>query len=377
MSLGSPNKVVITISFNGNRILQPKKVFIRDETPSDFDSVGITSGDVYFQPDSREQSLLYHLVPHAKGDYVFGNTSIKYDGPLGLISRVHTFKTSQDIQVYPNLKEIEKFDLLARRGLLQQLGIRNLRLRGGGSEFESLREYVPGDEYRRIDWSATARRNKLISRQYEAERSQNIILAIDAGRTMLQPIQKMSKLDYVINTSLMLAYVAVQNDDKVGLFVFDADTRIFIPPAKSKTQTYRIMNALYNVEARMVESDYVAAFDDLATRWRRRSLFVLFTDLLDPDSSAGVLNAMTLVERRHKSVCVTVSDPNITESAALNPETEAEVYQKAVAMQTLHERKSAINVLKRRGVWSVDSPPASLSADLINRYMEIKARGGI
>jgi uncharacterized protein (DUF58 family) len=294
-----------------------------------------------------------------------------------LIARTHTFKTNEGVMVYPNLHEIEKFDLLARRGLLQQLGIKNLRLRGGGSEFESLREYVPGDEYRRIDWSATARRNKLISRQYEAERSQNIILAIDTGRTMLQPIQKMSKLDYVINTALMLAYVAVNGDDKVGLFVFDAETRIFIPPAKSKAQSYRIMNALYNVNARMTESDYVAAFDDLATRWRRRSLFVLFTDLVDPDSSAGILNAMSLVERRHRSICVTVSDPNIITSAALDPETEAEVYQKAVAMQTLHERKAAINILKRRGVWSVDSPPSSLSADLINRYMELKARSAI
>ena len=127
----------------------------------------------------------------------------------------------------------------------------------------------------------------------------------------------------------------------------------------------------------MTESDYQAAFNDITTRWRRRSLFVLFTDLIDPDSSTGVLSSLNVVERRHKTMCVTVSDPNITAAAALVPETGADVYQKSVAMQALHERKSAINILKRRGVWTVDSPPASLSADLINRYMELKARSAI
>jgi uncharacterized protein (DUF58 family) len=377
MSLASPNKVSVHVRFVGERVIQPNKVLVRDEPPLQFDKRDSTTLQLRFPGGSREQSFAYYLIPHAKGDYQFGDTSIQYDGPLGLIARTHTFKTEQPIKVYPNLHETEKFEILARKGLLEQLGIKNLRIRGGGSEFESLREYVSGDEYRRIDWSATARRNKLITRQYEAERSQNIILAIDIGRTMLQPIQKMSKLDYVINTALMLSYVASRSDDKVGLFVFDAETRIFFPPAKSKGQLYRIMNALYNVNARMTESDYVKAFDDLASRWRRRSLFVLFTDLVDPDSSAGVLNAMSIVERRHRSICVTVSDPNITASASLDPESEAQVYQKAVAMQILHERKAAINILKRRGVWSVDSPPASLSADLINRYMELKARSAI
>jgi uncharacterized protein (DUF58 family) len=172
----------------------------------------------------------------------------------------------------------------------------------------------------------------------------------------------------------MLAYVAAASDDKIGLMAFDADIRAFLPPAKSKAQVYQILENLYNLEARMVESDYKDAFLNLATRWRRRSLVVLFTDLVDPDSSAQILDAVPIIEGLHRVVCVTVSDPNITQAAKALPETGADVYQKAVAQQVLQERRQAITVLKRRGVWTIDSPPEDLSADLINHYLDLKSR---
>ena len=377
LSLGANNKVQVAVEFIGRRSAQPKYIVIRDEPPLAFDVIGDVSSRLLTGADEREIGFAYAVNPPAKGDFEFGNINVQYDGVLGLIARSHSFFAREEIKVYPNLRETEKFELLARRGLLQQLGIKNSRLRGAGSEFESLRDYVPGDEYRRIDWSATARRNKLISRQYEVEKSQNVIIAIDTGRTMLQPIGKMTKLDYVVNTALVLAYFAARSDDKVGLMVFDAETRAYMPPAKSRGQVSRITNELYNVNARMTESDYAAAFGDVVTRWRRRSLFVLFTDLIDPDSSAGILNAMPLLERQYKTIVVTISDPNLVQSAQLVPETEAEVYQKSVAMQALHDRRAAISVLKRKGIWTVDSPPAMLSADLINSYMEVKARASI
>ena len=236
---------------------------------------------------------------------------------------------------------------------------------------------MPGDEYKKIDWSATARRGKLITRQYEAERSQNIVLLLDTGRTMLQAVQKMAKLDYVVNTALMLAYVAASGDDKVGLMAFDADVRAYLPPAKSKAQVYAILESLYNLEARLVETDYRNAFENLSTRWRRRSLVVLFTDLVDPESSAQILDAVPMISDLHRVVCVTVSDPNILAAAAGTPTDGAGVYQKAVATQVLQERRAAITLLKRRGVWTLDSPPEDLSADLVNHYLDLKARSMI
>jgi uncharacterized protein (DUF58 family) len=200
---------------------------------------------------------------------------------------------------------------------------------------------------------------------------------LDTGRTMLQAVQKMAKLDYVVNTALMLAYVAASSDDKVGLMAFDAEIRAYLPPAKSKAQVYGILESLYNMDARMVETDYKAAFQNLSTRWRRRSLVVLFTDLVDPDSSAQILDAVPMIADQHRVVCVTVSDPNILAAAKSVPTDSAGVYQKAVATQVLQERRAAISILKRRGVWTIDSPPEDLSADLVNHYLDLKSRSMI
>ncbi len=374
LALGAPNAVTIEVR---NRTDAPLSLTIRDLPPPTFALDRAVEGRLLLPPDPRPVRFVYRVTPPAKGDFAFGDLYFQYPGRLGLVRRQAVMPARRAVKVYPNLVETAKYELLARRGRLQQLGIRAARVRGGGSEFESLREYVPGDEYKKIDWSATARRGKLISRQYEAERSQNIMLLLDTGRTMLQSVQKMAKLDYVVNTALMLAYVAAASDDKVGLMAFDADVRAYLPPAKSKAQIYGILESLYNLEARMVETDYKAAFQNLSTRWRRRSLVVLFTDLVDPDSSAQILDAVPMISDLHRVVCVTVSDPNILAAAKSVPTDSAGVYQKAVATQVLQERRAAITVLKRRGVWTIDSPPEDLSADLINHYLDLKSRSMI
>ena len=371
LALGVPNRVGVEAR---NRSAMTLRLRLRDQPPPTFALDSPAERVLTLPPDPRPVSFEYQATPPAKGDFVFGDFFWEYPGRLGLVRRQGRTAASEAVKVYPNLLEAAKYELLARRGRLMQLGIRTAKVRGGGSEFESLRDYVPGDEYKKIDWSATARRGKLITRQYEAERSQNIVLLLDTGRNMLQAIQKMAKLDYVVNTALMLAYVAAAGDDKVGLMAFDAEVRAYLPPAKSKAQVYGILESLYNLDARMVETDYKAAFQNLATRWRRRSLIVLFSDLVDPDSSAQILDAVPMLADNHRVVCVTVSDPNILAAAQSIPTDSAGVYQKAVATQVLQERRAAISVLKRRGIWTVDSPPEALSADLINHYLDLKAR---
>jgi len=374
LSLGAPNSVTIEAR---SRWPQTLRLRVRDLPPPVFALDRPAERLLTLPPGPASVRFTYTVTPPAKGDFAFGDLYFEYPGRLGLIRREGRAAAVQPVKVYPNLVETAKYELLARRGRLMQLGIRAAKVRGGGSEFESLREYVPGDEYKKIDWSATARRGKLISRQYEAERSQNIVLLLDTGRNMLQSVQKMAKLDYVVNTALMLAYVAAASDDKVGLMAFDAEVRVYLPPAKSKAQVYGILESLYNLNARLVETDYKAAFQNLATRWRRRSLIVLFTDLVDPDSSAQILDAVPMLADNHRVVCVTVSDPNILAAASSVPTDSAGVYQKAVAVQVLQERRAAISVLKRRGVWTLDSPPEDLSADLVNHYLDLKARSMI
>lgn len=190
ISLGAANPVTIEAR---NSSGQDLKVTVRDLPPQPFALDIPAESTLRLPPDPRPIRFIYHVTPPAKGDFTFGDLYLQYPGKLGLINRQGMVRAQRSVKVYPNLVETAKYELLSRRGRLMQLGIRTAKVRGGGSEFESLRDYVPGDEYKKIDWSATARRGKLITRQYEAERSQNILLLLDTGRTMLQPVQKMAK----------------------------------------------------------------------------------------------------------------------------------------------------------------------------------------
>ena len=353
----------------------PVHMVLREEPDHSLVENGLVEFKLVFRTSRRGSHLKYSICPKRKGDIAFGPIYAKFDGPWRLSTLVREFPAPDTISVYPGLTEMSTFDMLSRRGRLQQLGIKSARLRGGGSEFESLRDYVLGDEYRKMDWNATARRGKLITRQYEAERSQNILICLDTGRTMLQKTGEGTKLDHVIDTTLVLSNIARQAGDNVGLLVFDADVRSFIPPAKGAHQISLILRNLYKLEARLAETDYLAAFEHLRSRWRKRSLIILFTDLIDPDSSSHVANAIPILMGRYRVMCVIVSDPHVHAATVTVPDSLHDVYRHAAALQVLSDRTQAIGILKSMGVWVLDCNPDDLSADLVNRYLEIKERG--
>ncbi len=369
ISLGAENPVRVTVR---NPHTWPWRLTLHDEPP---EHVPNDFGDIVFdaKPGHR-QTISYRITPRARGDIYFGDLWIRVTGKLGLLARQHRFPAAQLVKVYPNLQEAAKFTLMARRGRLQQAGIRAARLVGAGREFESLRDYQRDDEYRRIDWKATARRGKLISRNYEVERSQNVILVLDVGRTMMAEIDGIAKLDYAVNAALLLAYVATLTDDKVGLLVFADTVQTWIAPAKGRGQVYRILDALYNAEARRAEPDYRGAFAYLAGRWRRRSLVVCFTDLWDPDSSRQTMLELASLQPRHLVACVTLMDTKVLRVAEAPIKAPQNVYEQGVALQVLEDRSCATTELQRRGVLVVDSPADKLSAALVNRYLEVKER---
>jgi uncharacterized protein (DUF58 family) len=291
-----------------------------------------------------------------------------------LVRAIRRYPSASPVKVYPNILEMAKFTLMARRGRLQQVGIRAARLVGAGREFESLREYQPDDEYRRIDWKATARRGKLISRQYEVERSQNVILVLDVGRTMMAEIDGIAKMDYAVNAALLLAYVASLTDDRIGLLVFADTVQTWLPPMKGRAQVYRILEALYNAKARRAESDYRGAMAYLSMHWRRRSLMVCFTDLWDPDSSRQTISELASLQPRHLVACVTLMDTKVQRCAETTIETASQAYEQAVALQMLEDRSRAVYDLQRKGILVVDTPAEKLSAALVNRYLEVKEK---
>ncbi len=368
---GEENAVKVRVRNGAGR---PLRVELRDSPPPNIPGESADSAFDFTVAPKGRHAAVYQITPNQRGDFRFGDIYLRVHGRFGLLRVAAQIPAAQNVKVYPSLARAAEFSLMAKRGRLQQSGIRAARLQGAGREFESLRDYEPDDEMRRIDWKATARRGRLISRQYEVERSQTVFLMLDVGRTMLAEIDGVPKLDYAIQAALLLAYVATQTEDRIGLMLFADGVKTYLPPKKGRAQVYAILEALYNVKATLIEPDYRAAFAELRMRWRKRSLVVCFTDLWDADSSRQAVAELATLQPRHLVAAVTLLDTKIQRSAERDSETIGAVYEKAVAGQALDERAKALGTLAQRGVLVVDSPAEKLSGDLINKYLEVKQR---
>lgn len=369
LSLGADNPITLTVR---NRSPRPITIAARDEPPDEF---GVDVRVVYGRVPPRQQwQTTYHVHPLRRGDYAFGKLNLRWPGPLGLIMRQGRADLDEAVKVYPNLLDVRRYDLLLRRNRLQELGLRSTRQFGEGTEFERLREYLPDDEYRRIDWKATARRHRPVTVEYQTERSQNVVALLDVGRMMQSPVAHMAKLDYVINAVLLLGYVASGKGDKVGMMSFAQDVRQYLAPRQGRGQFYRMLELLYAVEAEPVESDYRRALSYLATKQRKRSLIVIFTDLSGGVSMDALVSHVSVLARRSLPLVVTISDPDVVQAARQRPSDSQTVYQRAAAAQLLDERKVALDTLRNRGVLTLDVPANQLSIAVINRYLELKAK---
>ncbi len=372
LSLGAANRIELVLE---HMIDTPRRALLRDEPPPlcDYDQREFRCT---LSPDQSVR-VVYHLAPRYRGEARFEDVFLRVEGRFGLTARDYRLPAREVAPVYPNLLQMREYDLLRHRGRLQQMGFRQLRLRGQGSEFDALRDYTPDDEFRHIDWNATARRGKPIVRDYRAERSQHVMLMLDAGRNMLAEVEGKRKFDAVLNTALMLAYVATQMDDKVGALVFADEIELFSPPQRGKAQVGRLVDALHDAQPRLVESDYLYAATYLAKRWRKRSLIALFTDLIDPDASRMLLHAVSALRKQHLCVVITVADPRLHALSQQTPREPIDLYRRAVATQTLNDRLAAMRTLERLGVHCIDAEPDTLVANLVNYYLQVKARGGL
>jgi uncharacterized protein (DUF58 family) len=371
LSVATTNAISLRVR---NETAAPITITVRDEPPPEWAITEGTRQSDLALGAYEVKTLRYAVTPPARGNFPFGDVYARLPGPLGLIVRQGRISAAAEVPVLPNLRAVGDYELMLRRAHLVRTGARRTRVVGVGREFSALRDYTPDDEFRVIDWKATARRGKMTSRTFESERSQDILLLIDTGRLMRQEIAHTQKLDHVVSTALMLAHVAAEADDRVGLLTFADETRAWLPPRRGRAQVNDILDALYAARAEPLESDYRAAFRFLAARWRKRSLAVLFTDLADPESSAMLLAEIAQLARAHLVVCVVVRDPLVSGRARQMPDAPAEVYEKAVAEEVLADRRRALGILSRRGVLVVDAEPQELSAELVARYLHVKGR---
>jgi uncharacterized protein (DUF58 family) len=279
------------------------------------------------------------------------------------------------VRVYPNFRLAARMDLLGRRAHLVRTGLHALRRRGEGRTFESLRDYVQGDDTRHLDWKATARRGKPMVREYEVERHQNVFLMLDAGRMMTARVGPLTKLDYAVNAALLVAHAAVGQGDRVGLMVFADQVLAYLAPRGGKRQIPQVLEALYGVRPSLVEPDYAVAFRSLAAHRLQRALVVVFTDLVDAHASARLLRHVGALAPNHLPLLVAIADPALKRHARTAPATGGAVYRQAVARELLQDRAEALRAITARAGLALDVPPDGLNLAVVNRYLEVKRRG--
>jgi len=315
------------------------------------------------------------VVPVRRGrEHAAGAFVVDTIGPLGLGLRRGSVGLPWDAAVYPPLVTVRLRASVARAARRQQ-GVTPIRQLGEGRLFESLREWVPGDDLRHIDWKATAKRRKVITRQYEAERRQQVLLVLDTGRLLTAEIAGVSRLDYVVQAALELAYVATQHDDNVGVMAFANGVQHFVAPQRGRLGLKRVLDVLAAVEATLVEPDYPGAFRYLAARNRKRALTVLFTDVIDRFASDALVANVASLRPRHLPLAVTLRNPEVDDVAALRPETTRDAFRKAAAEELLRAREEALGRMRRAGVLVLDVPPERAAYAVVAKYLELKRRG--
>jgi uncharacterized protein (DUF58 family) len=315
------------------------------------------------------------VMPRRRGRERGGGFVVDSFGPLGLGLRRARFELPWDAAVYPPLVSVRLRASVARAQRRREQGITPLRQIGEGRLFESLREWVPGDDLRHIDWKATARRRKVIARQYEAERRQQVLLVLDTGRLLTAEIAGVSRLDYVVQAALELAYAAAQHDDNVGVMAFADGVQHFVPPQRGRIAVKRVLDVLAVVEPTLVEPDYPGAFRYLAARNRKRALTVLFTDVIDRFASDALVANVASLRPRHLPLAVTLKNPELERVAALRPTQPHDAFRKAAAEELLAARDQALGHMRRAGVLVLDVPPDKAAQAVVAKYLDLKRRG--
>lgn len=369
LSLGAAAEVVLRIE---NRSLRSVRLEVTDDLPAGLHREGPERFAVEV-PARGEAGIVYRVRAEARGELAAGAVHLRVRGPFGLVWHQHRSARSDVVRVQPGVPEVRRYRLLGLRHRLQEAGLRNVRQKGDGGSFESLRNYARGDDPRSIDWKATAKHGALMVRQFEAERSQNVLLAIDAGRLMTERIGDRERIDAALAAALLLADVASVHSDRVGLLVFSDRIEQCLPPARVSLS--RMADALGRVRPRLVEPNYPAAFAILSRQFRRRSLVVLFSDVIDARASAALISHLTRSASRHLALVVALRNPELDAAAAAAPENEAAAYRRAAAEELLQARAHALATMQRAGALVADARPGDAIPVVVNRYLEVKEKG--
>ncbi|MCS6933592.1 MAG: DUF58 domain-containing protein [Chitinophagales bacterium] len=369
LSNGDENPVHISVQ---NNYGFPVRIRVIDEIPVQFQKRNFYLPATI--PANGHHHLQYTLRPVSRGEYHFGRLLIFVNGPLQMVTRRYALAQETTVPVYPSYVQMNKYQLLAFNDRLNELGVKRVRRVGHSLEFEQIKEYVPGDDYRTINWKATARRNNLMVNTYTDEKSQPLYCVIDMGRSMKMPFEKMTLLDYAINTSLVLSHTALMRYDKAGLITFAHQSDTFLPAAHHSTQLARIMESLYNLNTTFLESNFDRLHAQVRRRIKQRSLLVLFTNFETPYSMERQLPYLKAMARHHLLLVVFFENTEVKNVFTRPASDLQEIYIKTIAGKMLYEKRLVEKQLRQHGIMSLLTAPQQLTVNVINKYLEIKAR---
>ncbi|MET3535685.1 DUF58 domain-containing protein [Chryseobacterium limigenitum] len=370
LSNGDENPVKIDVKNNYGFKIETK---IIDEIPFQFQKRDflirkqIDSGkNIYFQ---------YTLEPKERGEYNFGSLNIYASSPIGFISKRFRFQKDANLASYPSFVHLRKYELMALQSEFLLGGIKKIRKLGHTMEFEQIKEYVPGDDIRTINWKATSKTNRLMVNQFQDEKSQRIFMLIDTGRTMKMPFNGLSLLDYSINATMALSHIILKKGDRAGMMTFSKKTENKIAAENKSGQLKKISEALYNINTNFFESDFNRLYQDVKYSINQRSLILLFTNFETLDGLNRQLKYLRGIAKNHLLVVVFFKNAELHTLINKNPESMQEIYDEIIAEKFEFEKKLIIQELRKYGIYTVYTLPENLNIDVINKYLEIKARG--
>ena len=369
LSNGDDNKVVIKVESAYPFMIRTTVI---DETPAIFQRRDVEYRLVV--PTHAVRRLTYTLRPVRRGEYNFGKIRVFARTMLGLVERRYTDGEDKNVKVYPSYLMLNHYELLAMSNNLTDMGIKRIRRVGNNTEFEQIKEYVKGDEYRSINWKASARRNQLMVNVYQEERSQQVYSVIDKGRVMQQAFNGMTLLDYSINASLVLSYVAIHREDKAGLITFSDELDTLLTPSRRPGQMQHILGALYNQRTNFSETDFSNLCVNVNKQISKRSLLVLYTNFSGMSALQRQLSYLKMLSRRHRLLVVFFEDSELNDFIKSDKRTTEDYYQHVIAEKFAYEKRLIVTKLQQHGILSLLTRPEALSIDVINKYLELKQR---
>lgn len=368
-SLGMPHRVNLMLTNHSRRKFSTE---LRDDIPEEFEYspeyFGLRVG-----PLSRT-TVHYEFAAHRRGRFQLAQVHLRVRSLFGMWRRYLILPAKSDVSVYPDMKQLSEYAILARTNRLSLMGVRRTRKIGQDNEFERLRDYTRDDNYKHMDWRASARRNKLTVKDFQTSQSQRIIFMLDCGRMMTNEAAGLSLLDHSLNAMLMLSFVALRQGDSVGLICFSDQIHNYVPARGGMNQMNRLLHASFDRFPRLVESRYDEAFLYLSSHCKKRSLVVLVTNLIDEVNSHQVERYLSTLVGRHLPLGVMMRDRRLFEAADSAYRSDHQLYRAAAAAEILTWRHQVLTDLEHRGVMSLDVYPEDMTAPLVNRYLEIKAR---